>query len=252
MTNSLTISALILAAVFGGALLGMLLRRLLPDRHLTTESKEIVLVGIGLVATMAAVVLGLLIGSAKASYDKQRDGVLEMAANALLLDRVLAHYGPDARPARELLQRTLDASIDQIWRRGAAASPQAQPLSATGERLFDAVVELKPASEAQGKMREEAASICAEIGRTRLLLFAQSGRSIALPLVIVLAAWITIVFIGVGLFAPANGTVIVTLFLCAVSVSGAISLTLELDQPFTGLIQISDAPVRAAIEHIGR
>ena len=73
-----------------------------------------------------------------------------------------------------------------------------------------------------------------------------------MPFLVVLVFWLTILFISFGLFAPPNATVIATLFVCALSVSGAIFLILELDQPFEGLIRISSAPLRNALAHLGQ
>ena len=85
-----------------------------------------------------------------------------------------------------------------------------------------------------------------------MLLFEQGGRSIPTPFLVLLVFWLTVIFLSFGLFAPPNATVIATLFLCALSVSGAIFLILELDRPFGGLIQISSAPLRNTLDHIGK
>ena len=101
--SSTTISLIVFACVFGGALLGIFLHAVLPQNHLTNESKDIVKLGMGLVGTMAALVLGLLVASAKGSYDTQSAELTQMSANIALLDRVLAHYGPETKEARALL-----------------------------------------------------------------------------------------------------------------------------------------------------
>jgi hypothetical protein len=69
----------------------MLLRRVLPEHHLSTDSKDVVKLGMGLIGTMAALVLALLIASAKSSFDTQSNEVMEMSADFMLLDRTLAH-----------------------------------------------------------------------------------------------------------------------------------------------------------------
>ena len=88
--SSTTISLIVFACIFGGALCGIFLHSVLPERHLSNDSKDIVKLGMGLVATMAALVLGLLVALAKGSYDAQSSELIQMSANIALLDRVLA------------------------------------------------------------------------------------------------------------------------------------------------------------------
>src|SRR5271167_583287 len=109
------IACIVLACVFGGALLGMALHRILPEHHLTADSKDVIKLGIALTATMSALVLALLISSAKGSYDTQRNEITQLSASVILLDRVLAHYGPEAKEARVLLRRTATGMIERIW-----------------------------------------------------------------------------------------------------------------------------------------
>ena len=120
--SPLATSAIVFACIFGGALLGMVLRTALPEHHLSAESKDVVKVGMGVVGTMAALVLGLLVASAKCSYDAQRSELMEMSANIALLDRILAHYGPETKEARELLRRGVAGFIDSVWAKTATSS----------------------------------------------------------------------------------------------------------------------------------
>jgi hypothetical protein len=90
------------------------------------------------------------------------------------------------------------------------------------------------------------------VGQARWLLFEQQGSSLSMPFLVVVVFWLTIIFVSFGAFAPSNATVVATLFVCALSVSGSIFLVLEMDRPFTGLIQISDAPLRHALAQLGR
>ena len=112
--SSITISLIVFACVFGGAIFGILVRAALPEHHLSADSENIVKLGIGLVATMAALVLGLLLASAKNSYDTQSSELTEMSAKIIFLDRILAHYGPDTKEARELFRKTVSGTLDRI------------------------------------------------------------------------------------------------------------------------------------------
>jgi len=249
--SPLEISCLVFACVFGGGLLGLALRLVLPSHHLSTESKDLVKLGMGLVGTMAALVLGLLVASAKGSYDTQSSEVVQMSANLMLLDRALAHYGPEAKETRDLLKMAASRMLGQLWPPTTAAPASAEPRATGGEVLYDKLQALSPQNDLQRAVQAQALSFGLAIGQTRWLLFEQRGSSLSMPLLIVVVFWLTIIFVSFGLFAPANGTVIATLFVCGLSVSGALYLVLELDQPFSGLIRISDAPLRNAIAHLG-
>jgi hypothetical protein len=249
--SPMAIGWIVLACIFGGALLGMVLRPILPQHHLSADSKDVVKLGMGLTATMAALVLALLIASAKSSYDTQRSELTQMSANVILLDRVLAHYGLETKQARELLRRSVARMLDQIWPENSSRPAQLEPTAAGGEILYDQIQELSPRSDAQRSLQAQALNMAIDLGRMRWLLFEQGNRSIPMPFLVLLVFWVTIIFVSFGLFAPPNATVIATLFVCALSISGAMFLVLELDRPFGGLVQISSAPLRNAVAHLG-
>ena len=250
--SSIAISGLVLACVFGGSLLGMFLRAVLPEHHLSAETRDIIKLGTGLIATMAALVLGLLIASAKSSFDAERSGFTEMAANVVVLDRVLARYGPETKDARDMLRGALVRTIDQIWPAGGSHPAQLDPSAARAEGVYFKIQELSPRNEAQHSLQAQALSLTLSLGQMRWLTFEQEGRSIPMPFLVVLVFWITIIFVGFGLFAPGNATAIAILLVCALSVSSSIFLILELDTPFGGLIEISSVPLRNALAHLGQ
>ena len=132
--GSLTIGGIVFACTFGGALVGMVLRAILPEHHVSTESKDVVKLGMGLIATLAALVLGLLIASAKSSFDAQRSGFQQLAANLVLLDRALARYGPETKDAREALRSLVAATIDRLWPEDASKSSGLGSCIADGHR----------------------------------------------------------------------------------------------------------------------
>jgi hypothetical protein len=246
------IGCIVLACVFGGTLLGMALHRILPEHHLTADSKDVIKLGIALTATMSALVLALLINSAKGSYDTQRNEITQLSANVILLDRVLAHYGPETKQARDLLRVSAAGMIDRIWPAASSGPAASVSSSNAGEAFYDRIQELSPQNEVQRSLQAQALKMSIDIGQTRWLLFEQGGSSIPMPFLVLLVFWVTIIFLSFGLFAPPNGTVIATLFLCALSVSGAIFMILELDHPFGGVIQISSAPMRNALAQLGK
>jgi len=244
-------AALIFACVFGGALIGMRLRHRLPKNHLDADTRDLVKLGVGLVGTMSALVLGLLVASTKGSYDAHRAELTQIAANAILLDRVLVHYGPEAAEARTALKSALTGMLTTAWARGGAQQGAGAHPSAGKEALFDRIQELTPRTDGQRVLLSQATSLAIGLGQTRWLLFAQSDSSIATPFLVVVVAWLTVLALSFGLFAPSNGTAVTTLLVTALSVAAALYLVLELDQPFSGLMQLSDAPLRHALAVLG-
>jgi len=250
--SQIAIGWIVFACVFGGALIGMYLRHFLPEHHLIAESKDIVNLGMGLVATMAALVLALLIGSAQGSFGTKQSEITQVSSTIILLDRVLALYGPETKDVRDLLRGAVVRTLNQILPEKSSHPAQLDPLATRGHFLFEKIVVLKPQNDDQRSIKAQALSLALDLGQTRWLMFEQMGSSISMPFLILLVFWITIIFFSFGLFAPPNATVIATLFVCALSVAAAIYMILELDQPFKGLVQISSAPLRDALTYLGQ
>ncbi len=249
--STMAISWTVFACVFGGAMLGMFLRPIVPEHHLSSDSKDVIKLGMGLIATMSALVLALLIASAKSSHDTQSGEVIQMSADFIQLDRVLAHYGPETKDARGLLRGLIARAVGPRGNYRPATLDAAQ-VNAGADSFYEKIQQLAPRNETQRSLHAQAMQIGADLGRTRSLLLEQTGGSIPMPFLFVLVFWFTMIFITFGLFAPANSTVIAVLLVCALSVAGAIFLILELDRPFEGLIQISDAPLRGALARLGQ
>lgn len=250
--SPVTVGIVVFAAVFGGALLGMRLRSALPDPHLNSETKDVVKLAMGLVATMTALILGLLIASAKESYDTQKGGVIQMSAKVAFLDRLLAIYGSDAGEARKVLRASIESALANMWPDEKSRPARLDPSASAGPALYHSVQKLSPTNEEQRALKSQAIQIVTDIGQMRWLLFEQSGSSISAPLLIVVGAWLTVIFTSFGLFAPSNNTVIVALMVASLCVAGSIFLILELDQPFGGVIQIPSTPMRTALEYLGK
>lgn len=249
--SSLTVSAIVFACVFGGALAGILLRAVLPEHHLSADSKGSVTLGMGLIGTMGALVLGLVVSSAASSYFSQRDEVTQISAKLVLLDRILAHYGPEAKGTRDEMRREVAGMLDEMWPQERSQSSHLKP-EGGAEALYDAIQQLSPQNEAQRSLKGSALNVAIDIGKTRWLMYEQESSPIPKTFLAIVVVWLTIVFTSFGLFAPRNATVIVTLFLGALSVAGAILLIQELYTPFEGLIRISSAPLRIALAQLGR
>ena len=248
---SIEISWIGFLCVFGGALLGMFLRAALPEHHLSAESRDIIKLWMGLVGTISAFVLGLLIASAMGSYNTQRSELTQMSTNIILLDGVLAHYGPETKEARGLLRRDVATALDRIWLKKSSQSSEEPAKGWTGV-VYEIIKIPAPQNDPQRLIQAQALSLALNLAQTRWLMFEQRSSQIPRPFLVILLFWITIIFVSFGLFARPNATVIASLFVCALSVSGAVYLILDMDQPFGGLIQVSSAPLRDALTHLGQ
>jgi hypothetical protein len=222
---------------------------ILPEPQLSSDSKEVVKLSMGVVATLAALVLGLLVASAKSTYDARESEINQLTAYVILLDNLLAKYGEGAEPARASLRQAIPPVVDRIWREGQSVSLKSTPFKtvAEGETAYQRIQELQPSNELQRGLQARIVQVTNDLMQSRFLLFSHLGSSIPVPFLAVLLLWMIILFAGFSLMAPANATTLVSLVICALSVSGAIFLILELDQPFAGMIMIPSEPLRNAL-----
>jgi hypothetical protein len=250
--NSTFVGVLVFVFVFGGALAGLALR--VPAHHQDADTRDVVKLVMGLVATIAALVLSLLIASAHSSYETQRSEVQQLGAQIVQLDELFAHYGPEANDARAQLRRMVEIELGRLWpdagaAREATAAPQ---VYVPAEDLFGTVTRLAPKSEVQRSAQGRALQIMTTTGTTIRLLYEQAGGALSWPFLVVLVFWLVALFAGFGLYARGNATVIAALFVGALTVAGAIFLILEMNRPYSGFMQISSAPIRNALAQIGR
>jgi hypothetical protein len=242
------------ACVFGGALLGMFCRRWVPDRHQGSDSKEVVRLSMGLVLTTSAMALGLLVGSAKSFFDTQNAEMAQIAADYVLLDRILANYGAEAADARSTMRTELAHRLEESVRASSADKAYMTIKSGArmGETTLDALKALSPKDDNQRFLKQQCLNLEVQLGRTRWLMYAQNTVPFPRFLLVMLIAWLTVLFVSFGMFAPRNPLVLAGLFVSAAAVCGAILLILEMYEPLGGLIRISDAPLRSAIDQLGR
>jgi hypothetical protein len=244
--NDLWISLAVFAVIFGGALVGALVRPLLSEAHLHPDSKDLVKMATGLIGTLAALVLGLLIASAKSSFDQKTTQVRQMTATVILLDDLLAEYGPEAASVRNLLRQSIPPLANRIWHEEQLPTGKLVRFESTAESAaFENQIErLSPNNDMQRSLQSRAIQAFTEGAQIRLLLFAQAGNSIPVPFLIILVFWLSAIFVSFTLFTRTNLVVMAALFVCALSFAGAIFLVLELDNPFAGLMGISSATLR--------
>ena len=261
--NSVMVSGIIFTCVFAAALVGLLVRLRLPEHHLNPESKDLVKLVIGVIGTMTALVLGLLVASAKSSFDVQRSGVSQLAANVIMLDRALALYGKQsqgtpeekgAEEVRELLHASVADLLHRTWPEENSAEQDGIRVGTGGryEEVFECVLAMEPKSDSQKTLHSQALRILIDTGQLRSNLAAQQVSSIPIPFLVVMVLWMALILGSFGLLAPRNATALLSLALCALVVSSSLFLVLELDHPFHVLMRISSAPLRVALEQLGR
>jgi hypothetical protein len=238
--------------IFAGALLGLGFQRLLPEQHLGARTQDVVKLSAGMIGTLTALVLGLLVSSAKSSFDTMSNGIVQSSAKIILFDRALARYGPEAKPVREQLKRAVTATIEVVWPTHASGESGLTAVErAKGMELVqDQLSQLTPQTDAQRMALAQAQQIVGDLAQTRWLLIEQGHNELPLPLLLILVFWLVLLFVSFGLFAPPNATALTVLFLGACAVSAAILLVLELNRPLEGLITVSNGPLRNAVQHL--
>ena len=251
--NALGIALVSAASTFAGALLGIALQRLLPGHHLSKETQDVVKLSAGTVATLTALVLGLLVSSAKSSFDTMNTGIVQGSARIIVLDRTLARYGQEAKPAREQLKRSIAAGIESVWPEQKTGVPALTALErANGlELVQDKLHELTPQNDAQRQILSQAQQITNDLSQARWLFIEEAQNELPLPLLVILVFWLALLFVSFGLFAPRNATALVVLFVGACTISAAIFLVVEMNHPLQGFVKVSNAPMLNALQHLG-
>jgi hypothetical protein len=249
--NSEVVFLVTFVSIAIGGALGMLVRVRLPEAAIA-DSKEVVRLGAGLMGTVAALVLGLMIASAKASFDTQTSNVRQLTANLILLDELLEQYGPETTAARGMIRQAAAITVQRVWQENIAVKDQAvfAPTSAA-ETLFYTLETLSPANDLQRSVKPRLLDVATDLARTRLLMFVHIDDPLPGPLLIIMILWLTLIFASFTLFVQPNRIVAVASLVYALAVSSALFLIVDMSQPFSGLMQISSAPLQHVLPPLG-
>jgi uncharacterized membrane protein len=248
----LTISLISFAFILAGALIGFYLGGVLPENHLSHESKEAVKMGWGIIATMSALVLSLLVASAKNTFDSVSVEYTDRAVKLIVLNHTLAEYGVEADGVRSHLYSAVAATIKRDFpeeniNSTVAAAPHHSNIM---EGIHDEVTKLTAATDEQRKLLSQAEQLSGDLSNSRWRVIEQSKTYLPNALFVALVFWLAILFVGLGLFSPRNKTVLLMLVLCSLSVSIAIYLINDLSHPLRGVVQISSAPLLDAFKQM--
>lgn len=243
-----------MALICLGMFAGMVLARKLPREHLDSDSRDAIKLGAGMVSMMSALVLGLLVSSAKSNFDGTSEAVTQSSAKVIVLDRLLAAYGPEAAGIRDTLRRNVSRTLEMLWQPAAesGAALKAFESATGGEDLLKVIRGLRPETPAQAAVHNQMQTVASDLVMTRWLQIEQAHVPLPLPMLAVLLFWLTTLFLSFGLLAPRNATVTVVLFAGALAVASAIFLILELHDPMDGVIRVPQAPMAKALEMIGK
>jgi hypothetical protein len=246
------VAVILFTVLVGVTLLGGRLRRRLPAEQLSPESEDAVKLALGLVGTMTAILLGLLISSAKSAFDTTRSEVIQMAAKVALLDRVLALYGSETAEARRALRDAIADGVRRTWPAEQSGPVRLDPNPQMGDAVYVAISRLAPRDDAQHALKTQAATLMVQLAEARAMLQAQAVSSVSKPLLIALVIWLVVIFFGFSLLAPANATSTLALVAGAFSVACAVLIILELDYPFAGIIRVPSEPMRNTLANLAR
>ena len=251
---------LVFALLCVSAGVGMYVRPRLPERHRARESVELMQLVIGMLVTFAALVLGLLTASVKNSYDAAGHARHEYALQLTQLDRCLRDYGQAADPARADLRSYTAAVIASTWPSEPPPAGVSYPSTAGMPRVGAspvlaglmnqagiAINSLGAANDAQARIAQLCREEYRDVIRARMDVVEDSSKALSTPFYRILVFWLMVIFASFGLIAPRHSLSVISIGLCAASLSSAIFVILELNQPYLGMFTISSDTMRAAL-----
>jgi hypothetical protein len=244
-------TAIVAACLLAAVCMGMWLGHLIPVDQLSPETKDIVRLTTNLVATMSALLLGLLVNSSKASYDTTRTRVMQKASKYALLDRVLEICGPQAAEVRDDLHALIEAETRRLWPDDAHVTAPTKSQHQMGNAFYLSILRLEARDDIERALKAQAVNLAVDLGQLLSLMDAES-TSISKPMLTVVVLWLVQIFLGFSVIAPPTATAIFALIVSALCAAGAIFLILELDEPFGGLIRIPSEPMRNLLRQFGK
>ena len=249
--SALVVGPIVFIRLSGATLVGMSLSRRLPGHPLDPDSKDVIIISTAVVGTLAALALALLIASAKSTYENAKTEFRTSMARLVLLDRVMALYGSKTNNARAHLRTLAEMRLSQAWGSDAPATNTGRE-KATLEPVQTELRALSPDTNAQRLLQSRALQVSGDIAEAHWLLTEAVGDGLPWAFLTVFVFWLGLFFVTFGLLAPTNATVIGLLIICALSVATAVFLIVDTAHPYIGIIHVSDAPLRTALDQLGQ
>ena len=235
-----------------GYALGGLLEKALPESELSDRSREVLKDATAMIATLAALVLGLLVTSAKATFDKSADRVSESGAKLIEVDRILRHFGTEGDHARDRLRRYTELLKERLelgqHPTAGPEVPETERAISVDDMMARPIRALEASTDELKDLKSDVLDTVKDLARTRWEMIEESYNPLPKPFLILMFFWLGILFLGFGIVAPVKPTVVVAMILCAASVSGAVYLIMEMNRPLSGALRIPTMPLRLALD----
>jgi hypothetical protein len=237
---NIEISVAVGVLTFGVGLLGLYLKRLLPERHMSSGSRDMIGAVMGLLSLLLALVLGTLVGSAYGFFAAQKADIELLSARALELDLAFRQYGPETQPLRDGLRTSMKEAYDALQGDSEAYRRhfELEGYMSKFEKWNQTLSALNPRTPAQTQLISSMGASSASFQQTRLLMSLQLASPISWPLIFVVVSWAMLLFFGFGVLSGLNPTSLGALAFGSFAVASAIFLILELNQPFSGLFRL--------------
>jgi hypothetical protein len=242
------IALLVFACLGTTSLLFLGAFRKIPPHRDPDDMNEVVRNIASIFILMTSLVLGLMINSARNSYDSLDQEVHSLSSQLVGLDQVLRAYGDDADPARQRLKIYADAIVNETWRaptRGRGAAEQALA------PVYVHIHGLTPADGDQHAMRVTAGEMLEKIAEQRWVLHEEATDSATDgPFELMIVAWLVVIFASLAYRAPRNILSVIILLVPAALISATFYLVIDMERPFSGLIMIQPSPLEEAISEM--
>ncbi|MGO8801356.1 MAG: hypothetical protein ACLQE9_16240 [Roseiarcus sp.] len=262
--SEFTVATLLFLLLLLSSAIGVLVQRRLPERHRSRETIEAIRLVISILVTFTALVLGLLVSSVKSSFDDFSNHMRGYGVDMIELDQRLRQYGEAAEPARALLRTYVAAAIADTWpdepkptgdypthlKRVNPNSIEGEETGVLMQRLDDMIRNLEPADKIHRQLAALLAARMSHALEARWRLIETAYPTVSWPLLSLMTSWLVMIFTVFGLGSPRNAVIYATVVLCALSISSAVYMILELDTPLSGWIVVSSQPLRDALQHL--
>jgi len=249
--NEVVVGIIVALSLTGAALGSLLLHPRLPAHLRNAETISTIRLAAGLFTLMGSLVLGLTVNSARSTFESIDHNEHVISTEIILLDQALRHYGPEALNARRQLADYVTRGLDPATAGGQSdETNQAQERSL--ELVGDSLNALKPADAGRSALWQDARQHFLRIVELRWTLLEEADGTIPTALVLLLVAWLTLIFASFGYGAPRNAFVVITLVTSAILISGSLYLILDMDSAFSGPIQVSSKPAQRALMELRR
>lgn len=245
--QSVWIAAATFACLLAASLLMMHWYPRLSSRHRDEDTNTVIRLVANIFVVMTSLVFGLMINSAKNTYESIDASFHAYATDLIIFDRTLRTYGESAQQTRGLLVTYLERAIANPYRGDEALQHRKSQAAQYLDDIGKSLARVRPADRFHETLMLDIRQQYHGLIEQRWRIVEQSEGAIPGPLIGMLIAWMTLIFATFGYRAPRNPMVIGMFTVSALLIAASVYLVLDMDIPFHGPIQISDEPLRRAL-----